>query len=135
MTRQFSTLARAAMANAYETLVGASPRLQIRTLAQPANCAAADVGTLLVEIPLPADWLTDPGTGAKALAGVWTAAAVGTGAAGHYRIKDATGSTFTHEQGSVTAIGGGGDMTLQNTSIATGQQVTVTAYSLVMPNA
>lgn len=133
MPRQFSTLARAAMANAYETLVGPSPRLQIRTLAQPANCAAADVGTLLVEIPLPADWLTDPGTGAKALAGVWTAAAAGAGPAGHYRIKDAAGAT--HEQGSVTATGGGGDMVLQNTSIAAGQQVTVTAYSLVMPNA
>jgi hypothetical protein len=121
------------MANAYEAIVGASPKLQIRTLAQPSNCAAADVGTLLVEVPLPADWLTDPGTGAKALAGVWTAAATAAGTAAHYRIKDAAGAT--HEQGSVTATGGGGDMVLQNSSIAAGQQVTVTAYSLVMPNA
>jgi len=29
------------------------------TGAPPANCAAADSGTLLVEIPLPADWMTD----------------------------------------------------------------------------
>jgi hypothetical protein len=33
-------------------------------------------------------------------------------------------------QGTITATGGGGDMTLDNTSIASGQQVTITSFTL-----
>jgi hypothetical protein len=33
-------------------------------------------------------------------------------------------------QGNVTATGGGGDMTIDNVSIAAGQQVTVTSFTL-----
>ena len=33
-------------------------------------------------------------------------------------------------QGTITATGGGGDMTLDNTSIASAQQVTITSFTL-----
>lgn len=33
-------------------------------------------------------------------------------------------------QGSITATGGGGDMELDNTSIAAGQQVTVSSFTI-----
>jgi hypothetical protein len=33
-------------------------------------------------------------------------------------------------QGTVTATGGGGDMTLDNTSFAVGQQVNITSFTL-----
>jgi hypothetical protein len=49
------------------------------------------------------------------------------GIAAHFRIKQ--GATC-HLQGTVTATGGGGDMTLDNVTIATGQQVTITAFTL-----
>ena len=61
--------------------------------------------------------------------GTWTVAAVAAGTAAHYRIVDNAGTTC-HEQGSVTLTGGGGDMTLDNTSIAAAQVVTITAKTL-----
>jgi hypothetical protein len=51
------------------------------------------------------------------------------GTAGHFRIKD-SGGTTCHIQGTVTITGGGGDMTLDNTSIAAAQAITITAFSI-----
>jgi hypothetical protein len=134
MPRQFSDAVRNNWGDGFETIVGTSPRLELRTGAPPANCAAADSGTLLATINLPADWLNAASAGSKTLLGTWQANAGAAGTAGHYRIKNTAG-TVTHEQGNITATGGGGDMTLDNTSIANGQQVTVTAYALTLPGA
>jgi hypothetical protein len=38
-------------------------------------------------------------------------------------------------QGDVTATGGGGDLQLQNTSLASGQDVLITAFTLTDGNA
>ena len=81
-------------------------------------------------ITLPATPLTS-GTGAVTLSGSWTVAASGTGTAGHYRLTN--GSDI--EEGTITATGGGGDLTLDNTSIASGQTVTVTSWTRTMPAA
>lgn len=134
MPKQFSTTVRSALADAYESTIGASPTLEIRTGAAPANCAAADSGSVIVAIALPADWLTNPGSGSKAINGTWQANATlaGTNVAAHYRIKQ--GATC-HEQGTVTVSGGGGDLELQNTSIAQGQTVTITAWNLTIGGA
>ena len=131
---QFSVAVRNARLNAIETTIGASPKLQIRSGAAPANCAAADTGTLLAEIPCPADFMADASNGSKALAGSWTVAASAGGTAGHYRIKDNSGATC-HEQGSITATGGGGDMTLDNVSISADQTVTITSKTMTDGNA
>jgi hypothetical protein len=73
-------------------------------------------------------------SGSKALSGTWQdTSADSTGTAGHFRIK-ASGGTC-HMQGTVTATGGGGDMTVDNTSFASGQQFTVTAFTLTDGNA
>jgi hypothetical protein len=130
MPFQFSTAARNASLDAIETAIGASPILRIRTGAPPANCAAARTGTVLATMTLPADWLAAAASGAKALLGTWQdAAADAAGTAGHFEIMDSTGTTC-HIQGSVTGTGGGGDMEIQNTSIAAGQQITVTAFNI-----
>lgn len=135
MAIQLSTTVRNARLDAIETAIGVSAVLKIRTGAQPANCAAADSGTVLATLTLPSDWMAAAAAGAKALAGTWSdASADATGTAAHYRIYDSGGSTC-HLQGSVTATGGGGDMELNNTSIATGQVVTVTAFTLTDANA
>lgn len=121
------------MADAYESTIGTAPTLEIRTGAPPANCAAADSGTLLASMTLPSDWMSAASSGSKSKLGTWedlTANAAGT--AGHYRIKQ--GATC-HEQGTVTATGGGGDMTVDNTSIAVNQKVTVTTFVRTQPNA
>lgn len=134
MALQFSVAVRNAMLDAIETATGASAKLRIYTGAAPANCAAAATGTLLVDISLPADWMAAASAGAKALAGSWQTTASAAGTAGYYRIVDNAGTTC-HEQGTVTASGGGGDLTLDNASIASGQTVTITSKSLTAPNA
>lgn len=128
MTIQLSTTLRNNMVGQYETTIGAAPKLQIRSGAQPANCAASDSGTLLCEITLPSDWLGAASSGAVALAGSWAGTGAASGTAAHYRLKDSAGSVC-HEQGSVTATGGGGDLTLDNVSIATSQAVSVTSWT------
>lgn len=134
MTVQLSVAVRNARLDVIESTVGTSPKLQIRTGAQPANCAASATGSLLAEITCPSDWMNAASSGSKTLAGSWTVSASGTGTAGHYRLVDSAGTTC-HEQGSITATGGGGDMTVDNTSIASGQTVTVTSKTLTDGNA
>lgn len=128
MAFQFSTAARNAAIDAVETAAGAGPTLEIRSGLAPATCATADSGTVLATLALPSDWLAAASGGSKTISGTWQdLSADATGTAGHFRVKQ--GATC-HIQGSVTATGGGGDMTLDNTSIAVGQQVTVTAFTL-----
>lgn len=128
MPMQFSDGLRAAMLNAAETYIGVSPTLRIRTGAPPASAAAARTGTVLATMVLPADFFADAVAGLKQLLGTWQdAAADAAGIAGHYEIVQ--GATC-HIQGTVTATGGGGDMEIQNTNIAVGQQITVTAFAL-----
>jgi hypothetical protein len=133
MTVQNSVAVRDAQNDAFETTIGVSPTLDIRTGVQPANCAAANSGTLLATGVLPADWMTASSAGVKSKNGVWTAtgqAGAGAGTAGgHYRIMQ--GATC-HEQGS---FGVGGDMVPDNNNIATAQVVTITAYNKTRNNA
>ena len=128
MAFQFSVAARNAALDAIETTIGTSANLEIRSGAKPANCAAADSGTLLATLVLPTDWLSAASNGAKTLLGTWQdSSADAAGIAGHFRIK--AGATC-HIQGDVTATGGGGDLTLDNTNIAAGQSVSVTSFTL-----
>lgn len=134
MARQFSVAVRNAMLDSIETTVGTSPTLEIRTGAAPANCAAADSGTVVATLTLPSDWMAAAASGSKSMSGTWQdASADANGTAAHYRIK-ASGGTV-HEQGTVTATGGGGDLTVDNTSFASGQQFTITSWTLTAGNA
>jgi len=135
MALQFSVAVRNARLDAVETTVGASAVLKIFSGAAPANCAAADSGTLLATLALPSDWMAAASDGAKAKAGTWQdASADGTGNAGHFRLYASDGATC-HAQGSVTASGGGGDMTVDNVAFSAGQQFTVTGFTLTEGNA
>lgn len=134
MSKQFSLAVRNAVLNAVEQAIGTSPVIRIYTGPAPSDCASASSGVLLASISLPSDWLADAGSGVKTLVGSWQANAGADGAAGHYRLWN-TGATVCHEQGSITATGNGGDMTLDNINLATGQQVMVTAYTLAAGNA
>lgn len=128
MALQLSVAARNAALDAIETLIGTSATLEIRSGAVPANCAAADSGTVLATITLPSNWLADASNGVKQLAGTWEdEEADNDGTAGHFRIK--AGGTC-HVQGTVTGPGGGGDMIVQNTSFATGQSFSVTSFQI-----
>lgn len=132
MAIQFSVAVRTARLDPIETTIGASPKLQIRTGAQPADCAAVDTGILLAELTLPADFMAAAASGAKAKTGTWQGTASAGGTAAHFRIKDSAGTT-THMQGSVGQ--GSGDLSLDNTVIANGQQITINTFTLTDGNA
>lgn len=134
MATQFSVTLRNNRGNQIESTIGASAVLRIYTGSPPADCATAASGTLLVSMSLPSDWMAAFASGTASKVGSWSASASGTGTAGYYRIWD-SGVTTCHVQGTVTATGGGGDMTVDNTSIASGQTVTVNTYSITEANA
>ena len=128
MAFQFSAAARNAALDAMETAIGTAPTLELRSGAAPANCAAAATGTVLATLVLPVDWLAAAAAGAKALSGSWQdTSADAAGTAAHFRINQ---GVTCHWQGTVTATGGGGDITLDNIVIAVAQQVTITAMNL-----
>jgi hypothetical protein len=65
--------------------------------------------------------------GTKAKLGTWSNTASGTGTAASWRIYD-SGVTTCHIQGNTT------DMTFDNTSITSGQTVTVNTFTLTAGN-
>ena len=134
MAVQLSVDVRNARLDAIETEIGASPLLEFRSGAQPANCAAADTGTELEQMALPADAFAAASAGQKAKTGTWTGTADAAGTAGHFRMKN-NGDTACHMQGSVTGTGGGGDMEVDNVVIAIGQTITVNTFTMTDGNA
>jgi hypothetical protein len=184
MAFQLGTAERNAANDAIETSIGTTATLEVRTGTPPANCAAADTGTVVATITLPADWLAASASGAKTILGTWQdASADATGRAGHFRIK---ASASARIQGLVsmpwaastafsvgdqvtnggnlyrctvagTSAGSGGpsgtgagivdggvtwnfvqagaDMSVDNIAFASGQQFTVTAFTLTMGGA
>lgn len=143
MTVQWSTSVRNALLDQWETTIGVSAKVQVWTGTQPANCATAASGTKLAEWTLDSDWAAAAASGSKNMqksaatvttSNFYTTTGLAAGTAGYYRIVDSAGTTC-HEQGTVTATGGGGDMTIDNTSIASGQTVNITGYSKTAPGA
>ena len=129
---QLSVELRNAQANALETVAGASPVLRVRTGALPANCAAADAGTVLASLTLPADWLADASAGAKVKAGTWAGTASAGGTAGHWRLYKADGTTCV-AQGSVGTSGA--EMNLLSLTFVNTQPFTIDSFTYTQGNA
>lgn len=135
MTLQLSIPARNARLNAITTVIGVSAKLKIYSGSQPANCAAAPTGTLLATLNLPSAWMSDAASGSKSMTGTWSAPSANqTGTAGYFRIYN-NAETVCGVQGSVSATGGSGDMTIDNINIVQGQTVAVTSFVLTDGNA
>lgn len=135
MTLQLSTTVRNARLNAISTAIGVSAKLFIYTGSQPANCAAASTGTALATINLPSAWMSDANSGSKSMAGTWSTLSAGaTGTAGYFRIYN-NAETACGIQGSISATGGSGDMTIDNINIVQGQAVAITSFVLTDGNA
>jgi len=131
---QFSDDVRNAMLDSVEVTLGASPILRLRTGAPPATVATADSGTIVAEMTLPADFMAAASGGSKAKSGTWQdTAANAAGTVGHFRIYTSGG--VAKVQGTVTATGGGGDMTLDSNVVALNQVVTITGFTLSAANA
>lgn len=111
----------------------ATGKLRIYSGSQPADADSAPVGTLLLEANLanPAFGAANS-SGTAALAGgtlTGTGAAAGTGQS--FRVINRDGATVF--DGAVSMSGGGGDLILDNTNIASGQTVNITALTYTHP--
>jgi hypothetical protein len=135
MSIQLSTTVRNARLDAIETAIGVDAVMRIYTGTVPANCAAANAGTILAQLTLPSDWLAAASGGSKSKSGTWEdTSANNSGTAEHFRIYESSVTTC-HIQGTVTASGGGGDLTLDDVSIVSAQAIIITSFALTDANA
>jgi hypothetical protein len=135
MSVQFSVAVRNSRLDAIETSIGTSAVVKIRTGSAPATCATADSGTVLATFSLASDWAGAASAGAKSFSSTpISATASNTGTAAHYRIYASDGTTCG-SQGTITATGGGGDATIDNTAINSGQTVNITGWTITDGNA
>lgn len=127
---QYSTTVNNARLDAVETAISTAPTLKLYSGAAPANCAAADTGTVLVSMTLPSDWMAAANAGAKAMAGSWsgTASAGAAATPTHFRLFQ--GATC-HLQG--TAGIGSGECQVNGT-ITSGQTVSVSSFTITAAN-
>lgn len=135
MSVTLSVAARNAAINAIAALIDGGPgqgKIEFRTGAPPATPADADSGSLLATL-----LLSDPSFGAasggSAAAGTVTAdLSVDTsGTAGHFRIKDSTGTVVL--QGTVGLTSSGADIEFDVVAWAEGGVVAITSLSMPMP--
>lgn len=134
MAVKYSVAVKNARLDAIETAIGASAVMQIRTGAPPASIADAATGTVIATLALPADWMAAAAGGVKSKSGTWSdLSADAAGTAGWFSIWN-NAMTTRHMQGTITATGGGGDMTVDNTVLAVGQQFEVTAFGVTSGN-
>jgi len=110
------------MLEAWETAVGTSAVIRIYTGAVAGSLGSAPAGTLLATITLTGDAWSTAAAGSKSLSGTPSATASASGTAGCYTLSTSGGTIL--EDGNVST-----DLVLNNTSINSGQTVTVTAYT------
>ena len=135
MTLQYSDTLRNNQLAQIEATIGSSPVLRMMSGAKPASVGAAQTGTVIAEITLPVDWMDVPSAGLVSKLGTWQdVSANADGILGYFRIYNSTVSTC-HMQGTITLTGGGGDMTVDNTNVLTGQTINITTFSIGAGNA
>lgn len=134
MTIQYSTAFRNASLDLMTTTLGAGWKINLRSGAQPANVGTASSGTVVATYTPTADAAA---SGAKAMVGTASlplsvnASAANAGGTMHYELT--TSGDVVHERGSVTVTGGGGDITIDNMTIANGQAVQITGFTKTFP--
>jgi hypothetical protein len=139
MALQLSVAVRNAQLDAWETAIGVSPIFKLYDGANPASCAAAATAAEIASGVLPVDFSSLAAAGSKTiLNGPFTVTGIAAAGAGTsalaYRIMDSTNTTC-HEQGTVSVTAGGGDLTMDNTSVADAQVVNINTMTRTAGNA
>lgn len=125
------------MLDSIDTTVGASGHFKIFSGSQPANCSAANPSGELANfhLPNPAWQAASAGQMVKSASSWQEDSAIGTGTAASFRIYSSQATmdgTTCQLQGSCGI--GTGDLQFDNTSIASGQVVTVSTFTLIAGN-
>ena len=125
---QYSVAVNNTRLDSIETAIGVSAILRIRTGAAPANCAAADTGTVLATLTLPSDWMLAAAAASKAKSGTWAdSLADATGTAAHFRVYD-SGGTVCHIQGTYGTSGT--EMIGDSASFTINQSFTINTFTI-----
>lgn len=137
MALRLSNAARSAAADAVVDLLDAGSTgglLRIYTGSQPAGPGSTATGDLLAELDLadPAFGSASNGVAAIDADPALSTTGVDDGAAGWFRLLDS--NELAVVDGTVTATGAGGDLTLNTTTISVGLTVEVTGGSITMPS-
>ena len=106
-----------------------SGTIQLRTGGQPASANDAASGTLVATINLPVDAFNAAASGVITKLGTWSAVASGSGNVGWARFIN-SGATHNFD---CTVAESGGDLTIDDADVVSGNVVTVTAFSLTIP--
>lgn len=135
MALSYSTTLRNSRLDQITSTVGNAGVLRIYSGTVPAN-----VGTALGAQVILAELTCGSPFAGSASSGVLTANSItqdssanATGTASFFRLFTSGGTAVA--QGTVTATGGGGDLTLSTTSITSGQPVQVTSFAITEGNA
>jgi hypothetical protein len=128
---KYSNGTRDAQQNGLITYAGSAAIIKIYSGTQPVNAnTAISSQTLLVSLNVSGTFGTDS-NGTITLSSVTSATAVATGTASFFRITKSDGTTVVMD-GSVGTSAA--DMILDNTSIATGQTVSITSGTIIRAN-
>lgn len=128
MTIQYSTTLRNARGDAITTTLGSNALLRWYAGAVPASVGASlGAATLLAELPCSATFAPSASGGVLTASAFTGANAVGTGTASFFRLYKSDGSTAV-VQGTIGQ--GSGDLSLDNTTIVSGQACTQTNFSI-----
>lgn len=134
---KLTTLARNAACQALVELfdLGTFPGyIQIRSGVPPASAQSLATGVILCKLDLPSPAFGSAGSvepGVAVANAITPMAGVADGEATWFRVYD--GDDTPIEDGSVSMPGMGGDMTLTNTTISTGVDVSITSWTITMP--
>lgn len=110
---------------------GGAGTIQIRSGTRPADPATTATGTLLATVTLAATAFGAASGGSATIVDPSGVTAVATGTATWFRAI--SGGAAAQFDGSVTATGGGGDLTLASTSVVSGTTVDVTGGTITVP--
>lgn len=105
--------------------------IRVYTASRPASANDAATGTLLATVTLADPAFGAAATGVAALTDPAAVTGVAAGTAAWFRMLDSDAVTVL--DGSVTATGGGGDLTLATTTISVGLSVDITGGTITMP--
>lgn len=138
MTIRLPIATRNAISNTMTTQIDAGAGaglVKVYSGAQPASADVAATGTLLATFTLndPSFGVSVAGTITLDVAPTVTTTGVAAGDAGWFRATDSTGATVM--DGSVTATGGGGDMTMSTITVSVGLTLQLTAGTITTPAA
>ena len=134
MTLSLATTVRNSMCDALVDsldLGSGAGKILIYSGTRPANPNASITGTLLATVTCADPAFGAASSGAATLTDPASVTAVATGTATHFRAVDSDDTPKF--DGSVTATGGGGDLTLGTTSITSGLAVDITGGTVTVP--